>query len=134
MPKTKRRHSRTRTRTRSRRGGFGEYSMAAQQQPTMLDSASTSASNGLQKSKEGIMNGWISAKNWLGIGTQSGGRRKRRSRTSRSRHNKRGGSVVRAYNTYVDSSTKYASPVSGYQTAKPHNWVGGKRRTKRYAY
>ena len=76
----------------------------------------------------GIINGWTSAKNLLGIGTQSGGRRKRRSR-----HNKRGGSVVCAYNTYVDSSTKYASPVSGYQTAKPHNWVGGKRRTKRRA-
>jgi len=56
-----------------------------------------------------------------------GGKRRRRFRT---RKHKRGGSVVKAYNAYVDSSTMNATPVHGYRTAFPHNWVGGKTRTR----
>ena len=47
------------------------------------------------------------------------------------RKNKRGGNVVRAFNTYNDSFTMHAKPVSGYNTAMPHNWVGGRRSRKR---
>jgi len=108
--------------------------MGTQPQPTALDAISSTASQGIQKAKQGIITGFDSAKNWLGLGTSStptsyGG--KRRSRRHRHGRSKRGGSVVRAYNTYVDSSTRYATPVTGYQTAKPHNWVGGKRRSHR---
>jgi len=54
-----------------------------------------------------------------------GGRRRRR----------RGGQMVTGYNNYNDPFTMNASPVSGYPTAMPHNWVGGrtKRRTRRGA-
>lgn len=47
------------------------------------------------------------------------------------RKNKRGGNVVRAFNTYNDSFTMHAKPVSGYNTAMPHNWVGGRRSRRR---
>jgi len=54
----------------------------------------------------------------------TGGRRRHHHRTYR------GGQSVTAYNTYNDPSTAYASPVSGYPTAMPQNFVGG-RRTRR---
>ena len=47
------------------------------------------------------------------------------------RKKKRGGNVVRAFNTYNDSFTMHAKPVSGYNTAVPHNWVGGRTRRRR---
>jgi hypothetical protein len=56
-----------------------------------------------------------------------GGSRGRR----KTRKNKRGGNVVRAFNTYNDPSTMHAKPVSGYNTAMPHNWVGGRSRRRR---
>jgi len=57
-----------------------------------------------------------------------GGKRRRRFKT---RRNKRGGSVT-AYNKYNDPFTMNATPVSGYSTAKPHNWVGGRSRKRRH--
>ena len=38
---------------------------------------------------------------------------------------------VRPFNTYNDPSTMHAKPVSGYNTAMPHNWVGGRTRRRR---
>jgi hypothetical protein len=42
-----------------------------------------------------------------------------------------GGQNVRPFNTYNDPSTMHAKPVSGYNTAMPHNWVGGRTRRRR---
>jgi len=60
-------------------------------------------------------------------GSNVGGKRRRRFKT---RKNKRGGGMVRAFNTYNDSFTMNASPVSGYPSAMPHNWVGGRSRRR----
>jgi hypothetical protein len=57
-----------------------------------------------------------------------GGKRGRRLKT---RKHKRGGSVS-AYNKYVDPFTMNTTPVSGYSSARPHNWVGGKSRKRRH--
>lgn len=48
---------------------------------------------------------------------------------------RRGGNMVTGYNAHNDPFTMNASPVSGYQTAMPQNWVGGRtrRRTRRGA-
>jgi hypothetical protein len=56
-----------------------------------------------------------------------GGKGKR----ARTRKNKRGGQNLRAFNNYNDPFTMHASRVSGYPTAMPHNWVGGRTRRRR---
>jgi len=55
-----------------------------------------------------------------------GGKRRRKFKISHK--NCKGGNIVRAYNTYNDSLTMNTTPVSGYRTAMPHNWVGGRTR------
>jgi len=53
-------------------------------------------------------------------------------RTFKRRGSKRGGGQnVRAFNNYNDRLTMNAGRVSGYPTAMPHNWVGGKTRRRR---
>jgi len=47
------------------------------------------------------------------------------------RKHKRGGGIVQAYNTYINPFTMNTTPVSGYRTAMPHNWVGGRTRRRR---
>jgi hypothetical protein len=98
-------------------------------------SASNAASQYAQKAKQGLSSGFSSVSNWFSnLGKPAapapvvGGKRKHRFRT---RKNKRGGDVVRAFNTYNDSFTMNTTPVSGYPTAMPHNWVGGKSRKNR---
>ena len=97
-------------------------------------SASSTASQYAQKAKQGISSGFASVSNWFSnlgkpsapsAGPVVGGKRKHRFRT---RKTKRGGSVVRAFNTYNDKFTMNTTPISGYPTAMPHNWVGGKTR------
>jgi hypothetical protein len=56
-----------------------------------------------------------------------GGKRRRRFKTRRNKH---GGNLVRAFNTYNDSFTMNATPVFGYSSAKPLNWVGGRSRRR----
>jgi hypothetical protein len=98
-------------------------------------SASSTASQYAEKAKQGISSGFSSVSNWFSnLGKPAapapviGGKRKHRFRT---RKNKRGGDVVRAFNTYNDAFTMNTTPVSGYPTAMPHNWVGGKTRRHR---
>jgi hypothetical protein len=100
--------------------------------------ASEAASQGYSAAKQGASSAYSSmnsaaaaAKAKFCAGTDlnvptaaaQGGRRRRR----------RGGQMVTGYNNYNDPFTMNASPVSGYQTAMPHNWVGGrtKRRTRK---
>lgn len=92
-------------------------------------SASNTASQYAQKAKQGLSSGFSSVSNWFSnLGKPAapapviGGKR------FKTRKNKRGGNIVRAFNTYNDSFTMNTTPVSGYPTAMPHNYVGGKSR------
>jgi hypothetical protein len=124
---------------KKRRGGQGivdtasQYGQSASNTASQYaQSASSTASQYAEKAKQGISSGFSSVSNWFSnLGKPSapapvvGGKRKHRFRT---RKTKRGGSVVRAFNTYNDKFTMNTTPISGYPTAMPHNWVGGKTR------
>jgi hypothetical protein len=87
----------------------------------------TSGLAGVGKTIYNNSNGTALASSLIGSLSQvklMGGRRRHHHRTYR------GGQSVTAYNTYNDPSTASASPVSGYPTAMPQNFVGG-RRTRR---
>jgi hypothetical protein len=127
---------------KKRRGGQGivdaasQYGQSASNTASQYaQSASSTASQYAQKAKQGISSGFSSVSNWFSnLGKPAapapvvGGKRKHRFRT---RKNKRGGDVVRAFNTYNDSFTMNTTPISGYPTAMPHNWVGGKSKKNR---
>jgi hypothetical protein len=127
---------------KKRRGGQGivdtasQYGQSASNTASQYaQSASSTASQYAEKAKQGISSGLSSVSNWFSnLGKPSapapviGGKRKHRFRT---RKNKRGGDVVRAFNTYNDSFTMNTTPISGYPTAMPHNWVGGKSKKNR---
>jgi len=131
---------------RKRRGG----------QATTYNNVSNTASAYGEKIKQGVSSGLSSVSNWFSnlgksstptsapayastsapayaptqppaYGSNVGGKRRRRFKTNK--HKRRGGSV-RAFNTYNDSFTMNAAPVSGYSTAKPQNWVGGRSRRR----
>ena len=122
---------------KKRRGGQGMVDSASQYAQNASNTASQYAQNAsstasqyAEKAKQGISSGFSSVSNWFSnLGKPSvGGKRKHRFRT---RKTKRGGGVVRAFNTYNDAFTMNTTPISGYPTAMPHNWVGGKTRRHR---
>jgi hypothetical protein len=58
-------------------------------------------------------------------GTPTGGRKKTR------RRHMRGGNFKD--NTPTTGLAAHASPISGVNTAQPHNWVGGKTKRRRHS-
>lgn len=115
------------TKTRRRRGG----QIYTQQPSTIINDISNIASQYGEKAKEGITSGYNNVTNWfnnLGKPTTQplfGGKKR-----SIHKHNisckHRGGNNVKPYNNFVDRATMNATRVSGYPTAMPHKWVGGK--------
>ena len=115
------------TKTRRRRGG----QIYTQQPITIISDISNIASKYGEKTKEGLISGYNNVTNWFSnLGKPAtpslfGGKKR-----SIHKHNisckHRGGNNVKSYNTYVDRATMNASQISGYSTAMPHKWVGGK--------
>lgn len=130
-----------------KRGGQSYYpssqSYYPSSQPSTFNTISSTASLYGQKAKQSLASGFNNIKNWfsnLGASSSSNsymgpntnaysyrGGRRRRFKTRRVR---RAGGVVNPYTSFSDIAVT-ATPVHGYNTAQPHNWVGGKKRRNR---
>lgn len=108
-----------------------------------LDSLSNTLSNWGSSISQGTSSMWEKTKNAVSSSTSQpptqppmttttyGGRtkhRRSRHRRTRSRH-MRGGFKD---NMPTSGIAAHASPISGVKMAGPHNWVGGRRRSRRH--
>ena len=89
-------------------------------------SISDSVQNYGEKAKQGLSNLGNSVSDFFSkLGKSSTGGKK-----NKSRKNRRGGNMIKSFNSFFDKSTYTTTPVSGYNKLMPVNYVGGKHSKK----